>query len=91
VETNFNAFIFKACEEFIDAVDASVGCLSVKEAGLYEALGDSFLSIDGLHAIESPNVGKSRLDDLRDSLCVGTATSCTSQACTLSVAVAVVK
>jgi hypothetical protein len=40
VETNFGAFVLQGCEESIDAVGAAVGCLRVKEAGVYKALGD---------------------------------------------------
>jgi hypothetical protein len=67
VETNFDTFVFKGWEESIDVDGASVGCLSFEEADDYEALDDSLLSSKGLLAFESSIVGKSRLDDLRDS------------------------
>jgi hypothetical protein len=68
VDTSFNAFVFQGCEESIDTVGATVGCLRVEEAGEYEALDDSSLSSEGLLALESINLGTSRLDGMRDSL-----------------------
>jgi hypothetical protein len=68
VETNFDPFVFPGCKEAVDAVGAAVGLMCVEEAGVDEAFGDSLLSGKGLFAFESSNVGKSRLDDLRDSL-----------------------
>jgi hypothetical protein len=43
VKTTFDAFFFHGCEESIDAVSASVGCMSVEEPKVDEALGDSLL------------------------------------------------
>jgi hypothetical protein len=68
VETNFDTFVVKGCEESIDAVGAVVGCMRIEEAGVSEALGDSLRSREGLLTLEAANVGKSRLDGLRDSL-----------------------
>jgi hypothetical protein len=68
VETNFDAFVFQSWEESIYVIGASVGYLGVEEAGVYEGLGDSLLSSEGLLALEASNVGKSRLDGMRDSL-----------------------
>ena len=68
METNFEAFVFQCREEAVDAVGAAVGSLCVEESGVDEAFGDSLLSGKGLLAFESSNVGKSRLDGLRDSL-----------------------
>jgi hypothetical protein len=91
VETNFETFVCQGCEEFVDAVGAPVGCMRVQETGVHEAFCDSLLSREGLLALEAANVGKSRLDGLRDNMCVRTAASLTSQACALSAEVAVVK
>jgi hypothetical protein len=68
VGTNFDEFVFQGCEESVDAVGAAVGCLRVEEAGVNEAFCNSLLSCEGLFALEAANVGKSRLDGLRDSL-----------------------
>jgi hypothetical protein len=59
VETNFDALVFQGCEESVDAVGAAVGCLGVEEAGVDEALGDSYLSSEGLLALEATYIGKS--------------------------------
>jgi hypothetical protein len=67
VETNFDPFVFQGCEEAVDAVGVAVGRVCVEEAGVDEAFGDPLLSGKGLLAFESSNVGKSRLDGLRDS------------------------
>jgi hypothetical protein len=42
--------------------------MCVEEAGVHEAFGDSLLSSKGLLAFETANIGKSRLDGMRDSL-----------------------
>jgi hypothetical protein len=68
VETNFDPFVFKGCEESVDAVGVVVGSQCVKEAGVHEAFGDSLLSRKGLLALEAANIGKPRLDGLSDSL-----------------------
>jgi hypothetical protein len=68
VETNFDALVVMGCGDSVDAVGAAVGCLGVEEAGVYEALGDSFVSSEGLLALEASYVGKLRLNGLRDSL-----------------------
>jgi hypothetical protein len=68
VETNFDPFVFQGCQEAVDTVGAAVGRLCVEEAGVDEAFGHSLLSGKGFLAFESPNVGKSRLNGLRDSL-----------------------
>jgi hypothetical protein len=68
VETSFDPFVFRGCEESVDAVGAAVGSLCVDEAGVHEAFGDSLLSRKGLLALEAANIGKSLLDGLRDSL-----------------------
>jgi hypothetical protein len=67
-ETNLDPFVFQGCEETVDAVGVAVDGLCVKEAGVSEAFCDSLLSREGLLALEAANVGKSRLDGLRDSL-----------------------
>jgi hypothetical protein len=59
VETSFDAFVFHGCEKSIDAVGAAVGYMDIEEAGVYEALGDSLLSSEGLLALDSANVGRS--------------------------------
>jgi hypothetical protein len=68
VETNFDPFVFHGCEESVDAVGTTVGSLCVEEAGVNEAFGDSLLSRKGRPALEAANIGKSRLDGLRDNL-----------------------
>jgi hypothetical protein len=68
VETNLDPFVFQGREEAVDAVGAAVGRMCVEGAGVDEAFGDSLLSGKGLLAFESSNVGKSRLDGLRDNL-----------------------
>jgi hypothetical protein len=57
VETNFDALAFHGCEDSVDAADAAVSYLSVEEAGLNEALGDSLLSNEGILALETSYVG----------------------------------
>jgi hypothetical protein len=59
VETNFDAFVFKGCHKSIDAVGAVVGYLPTEEAGIYDALGDSLLSSEGLLALKAANIGRS--------------------------------
>jgi hypothetical protein len=68
VETNFDPLVFRGCEESVDAVDAPVGNLYVEEARVHEALNDSLLSRKGVLALGAANIGKLRLDGLRDSL-----------------------
>jgi hypothetical protein len=59
-ETNFDAFVFKGCHnKTIDAVGAVVGCLPIEETGIYDALGDSLLSSEGLLALKAANIGGS--------------------------------
>jgi hypothetical protein len=69
LETNFAPIVFHGWEESVGAVGLAVGSMCVEEAGVHEAfVSDSLLFRKGLLALEAANIGKSRLDCLRDNL-----------------------
>jgi hypothetical protein len=66
--SQFDAFVFRGCEDSVESVGASVGRLGVKKPGVDEWPDDSLLSCGDLLSLEPYDVGKSRLDGIRDNL-----------------------